>query len=162
MTNAKQRKRHAGSPETPDQPPFVGALLHMHWLKVRARLFNAVRAAGYSDLLESHFAAFSYPLPDGVRPSDFARSIGMSRQAANYLVGQLEALGYLERRAVLHGGRRMIYLTEKGWKIIHIMWNTLRKIQMEGAAQVGSERYAEFMTVLRALAESEERQPASE
>jgi DNA-binding MarR family transcriptional regulator len=149
MPNAKQRKRHIGFSEEPDQPPFVGALLHICWLRVRTRLFDAVQAAGFTDLQEGHFAAFSYPL----RPSDFARQIGMSRQAANYLVGQLEALGYLERRAAGDGGRRLVYLTGKGWKVINIMWDTLRQIQLEGARQVGADRYAEFMSVLRELAE---------
>jgi DNA-binding MarR family transcriptional regulator len=157
MSKAKQQKRHARPSEEPDQPPFVGALLHMCWLNVRKRLFAAVQTAGFTDLQESHFVAFSYPLPDGARPSDFARQIGMSRQAANYVVGQLEALGYLERRAAGNGGRRLVYLTEKGWKIVHIMWDTLRQIQLEGAGQVGAGRYAEFMSVLRALAEGEER-----
>jgi DNA-binding MarR family transcriptional regulator len=155
--NAAQHKQRAGQLAMSDQPPFVGALLHMCWLKARARLFAAVQAAGFTDLQESHFAAFSFPLPNSVRPSDFARQIGMSRQAANYLVGQLEALGYLERRAAGDGGRRMIYLTGKGWKVINIMWDTLRQIQLEGARQVGADRYAEFMSVLRELAEGGQR-----
>ena len=34
-----------------------------------------------------------YPHPDGVRPNDLAERINMTKQATNYLLGQLEALG---------------------------------------------------------------------
>ncbi|MFC7543605.1 MarR family transcriptional regulator [Siccirubricoccus deserti] len=62
-------------------------------------MHEAVRVAGFTDLQDPHLSVFSYPLPDGVRPSALAHRIGMSRQATNYLITQMEALGYLERRA---------------------------------------------------------------
>lgn len=158
MRDQKHRSPTAKPSAAPEQPPFIGALLHLCWQKVRARMFAVVQEAGYSDLLESHFAAFSYPLPDGVRPSDFARQVGMSRQAANYLVGQLERMGYLERRADRRGGRRLIYLTRKGWKVVDVMWSALRQIQLEWADEVGARRFADFMTVLRKLAATAQQQ----
>ena len=50
-----------------------------------------------------------YPHPDGVRPSD-GRTINMTKQATNYLLGQLEALA-IERRAQKGSNRRLVYLT---------------------------------------------------
>jgi DNA-binding MarR family transcriptional regulator len=38
----------------------------------------------------------------------------MSRQATNYLVGQMEELGYVERRVGPAGDRRLVYLTKRG------------------------------------------------
>src|SRR5690242_10994326 len=79
--------------------PYVGALLRLSWQRVRARINAAVRAAGFDDLQDTHMLVFSYPPADGVRPSELARRLGMSRQAANHVIGQMEAMGYLKRRA---------------------------------------------------------------
>jgi DNA-binding MarR family transcriptional regulator len=75
----------------------------------------------------------------------------MTRQATNYLLGQLEEIGYLERRGTGDGARRLIYLTEKGWEVIRQMWRPLRAIEAEWATEVGPERFDTFMTVLRHL-----------
>ena len=48
-------------------------------LYVGARIGDAIRAAGFTDLQETHMQVFSYPPPDGIRPSDLARRLNMSR-----------------------------------------------------------------------------------
>ncbi len=139
-------------------PPFVGALLRLCWQRVRSRMHEAIRAAGFADLQDAHLAVFSYPLPDGVRPSELARRIGMSRQATNHLIGQMEALGYLERRAPGGGGdRRLVHLTERGWRVGEAIFACLRDLQTEWAAEIGRERFGDFVDVLRRLAAEEPR-----
>lgn len=117
-------------------------------------MHEAIRAAGFADLQEPHFAVFSYPLPDGVKPSDLARQIRMSRQATNYLIGQMEELGYLERRSERDGERRLVYLTERGWKVAQTIYEALHQLQEEWADEVGHDRFRNFMEVLRILATS--------
>ena len=136
-------------------PPFVGALLRLCWQRVRARMHEAVRAAGFTDLQDAHLAVFSYPLPDGVRPSELARRIGMSRQATNHLLAQMEALGYLERRAPEGGDRRLVHLTERGLRVGETIFACLRDLQAEWAAEIGQEHFRDFMDVLRRLAAEE-------
>jgi DNA-binding MarR family transcriptional regulator len=136
-------------------PPFVGALLRQCWRRVRDRIQDAIRAAGFDDLQEAHLAVFTYPLPDGVRPADLARRMGMTPQATNYLIAQVEALGYLERRAAKDSDRRLVYLTERGWQVGETIFACLRELQAEWAAEVGQKRFAEFMDVLRRLAAEE-------
>jgi len=136
-------------------PPFVGALLRLCWQRVRSHLLEAIRANGFSDIQESHFAVFSYPLPNGMRPSDLARQIRMSRQATNYLVGQLEELGYVERRAEVGSDRRVIYLTERGWHVADTIYEALQQVQERWAQAVGAERFGHFMDVLRTLSSSD-------
>ena len=133
------------------EPPFIGALLRLTWLRVRERLHQAIREAGYSDLQDAHFAVFSYPLPHGVRPSDLARNIRMSRQATNHLIGQLEALGYLERRAGAGSERRLIYLSARGLVVGEMIYACLIRLQDEWSAEIGRERFEVFMDVLREL-----------
>ena len=138
------------------EPPFIGALLRLTWLRVRERLHQAIREAGYSDLQDAHFAVFSYPLPHGVRPSDLARNIRMSRQATNHLIGQLEALGYLERRAGAGSERRLIYLSARGVAVGETIYACLIRLQDEWSAEIGCERFEVFMDVLRELSREPE------
>ncbi|GGC57159.1 hypothetical protein GCM10011504_39380 [Siccirubricoccus deserti] len=120
-------------------------------------MHEAVRVAGFTDLQDPHLSVFSYPLPDGVRPSALAHRIGMSRQATNYLITQMEALGYLERRATEGGGeRRLVHLTERGWQVGEVIFACLRDLQAEWAEAIGPERFDDFMDVLRRLAADEQ------
>jgi DNA-binding MarR family transcriptional regulator len=136
-------------------PPFVGALLRQCWRRVRDRIQDAVRGAGFNDLQEAHLAVFTYPLPDGVRPADLARRMGMSPQATNYLITQVEALGYFERRAAKGSDRRLVYLTARGWQVGETIFACLRELQEEWADEVGQQKFAQFMDVLRRLAAEE-------
>jgi DNA-binding MarR family transcriptional regulator len=130
----------------------VGALLRLCWQQAREHMLEAVRQGGFTDLQEAHFAVFTYPLPDGVRPSDLARQMHLSRQAANYILGQMEEMGYVERRAGAESSRRLVYLTERGWAVADIIYTALRQLQGRWAEEVGRERFSTFMEVLRLLA----------
>lgn len=132
-------------------PPYVGALLRLAWQRARSYIDDDIRAAGFTDLQDVHLKALSWPPPDGVRPSSFARQIGMSRQATNYLVGQLEEMGYLERRAAAGTDRRLIHLTRRGRKLIDTIHASLRTLEAGWAEEVGRQRFATFMDVLRQL-----------
>jgi DNA-binding MarR family transcriptional regulator len=146
--------RKSNRPDTPanEGPPYVGALLRQCLDHVRARIEADLKSAGVTDLQPVHLAVFSFPPPDGMRPSDLARRIRMSRQATNHIIGQLEALGYLERRAERKGERRRIYLTPRTWGMVKVVHATLLEIQGEWAADIGPERFGEFMTTLRRFA----------
>ena len=133
-------------------PPYVGALLRQCLEHVRARMEADIKAAGFTDLQPAHLAVFSFPPPDGMRPSDLARRIRMSRQATNHIIGQLEALGYLERRATRKSERRRIYLTPRTWGMVKVVHATLLEVQGEWAAEIGPDRFGDFMTTLRRFA----------
>jgi DNA-binding MarR family transcriptional regulator len=111
-----------------------------------------LKAEGFTDLQPVHFHVFSFPPPDGVRPSDLARRIRMSRQATNHIIGQLEALGYVERRPARKGERRRIYLTDRTWAAVKVVHATLLEIQAEWAAEIGPDRFRDFMATLGRLA----------
>ncbi len=141
------------------RPPFFGALLRMTWQGVRDRMLQAIHQAGFDDFQEAHFAVFSYPLPDGVRPSELARQKRMSRQAINYLIGQLEELGYVERRASAEDDRRLIYLSARGHQIAEAIFNCLRQLHTEWSEDIGHERFDIFLDVLRQLSVKAQERP---
>lgn len=159
MAGRRERLEFAEANRSP-APPFVGALLRLGWQRVKSHMHEAIRADGFTDLQEAHLALFSYPLPDGVRLSDLARQLHMSRQATNYLVGQLEELEYLERRAAPGIDRRLIYLTERGWRVADTIYASLRELQEQWTNEVGHERFSSFMDVLRLLSARKPPAPA--
>jgi len=132
-------------------PPFFGALLRVTWEHVRDQLHRAIHDAGFTDLQEAHFPVFTYPVPDGVRPSELARQKRMSRQAMNYLIVQLEELGYVERRAPEGSDRRLIYLSTRGKQVVEMMLACIRQLHTEWAHEIGEQRFNDFVDVLQQL-----------
>jgi DNA-binding MarR family transcriptional regulator len=94
---------------------------------------------------------FLYPGPDRTRPSELAARINMTKQAMNYLLGQLEELGYIERRADGKNGRRLVYLTSRGWQVRETILAAVREVETEWASILGRKRFGEFMNMLRQL-----------
>jgi DNA-binding PadR family transcriptional regulator len=75
----------------------------------------------------------------------------MTKQAMNYLLSQLESLGYMERRAEKKGGRRLVYLTPRGWLVIETIWTAQQQLESEWARFLGKKRFNEFMSALRKI-----------
>src|SRR6202030_2026574 len=112
---ASKKSRVFTDPREKYGPPMIGALLRMPWERVVRHMLERLHAEGFDDLDMPHMNLLLYPGPQGVRPSELAAQRGMTKQAANYLLGQLEALGYLERRPDPGDGRsKRIALTVRG------------------------------------------------
>jgi DNA-binding MarR family transcriptional regulator len=76
----------------------------------------------------------------------------MSKQAANYLLGQLERLGYLERRPDAGDGRsKRIALTDRGERAAYTIRDAVRDVEREWEAQLGHDRFAQLRTLLLEL-----------
>ena len=141
--------------------PFVGALLRMTNRVSRERSLRTLANRGFTDLNQALLSGFFWPPPDGVRPIDLAEQANMTKQAMNYLIGQLERLGYLERRKDQPGGRRLVYLTRRGWQVFEAIWTAQKQLQEEWAARLGKKRFDEFMRTLRQLSLVDSRNGAS-
>lgn len=139
--------------ESPLASPFFGARLRIVWQHVREQMLVAIHQAGYIDFQEAHFAIFSFPLPNGTKPSEIARQKKISRQAVNYLLSQLERLGYLERRTPGGSDRRLVYLSEDGHKIADAIFDCLRRLEEEFTGEIGVERFLVFLDVLGELSD---------
>src|SRR5438874_11030618 len=79
-------------------PPLIGALLRMPWEAVQRHMLERLHERGFGDFDAAYLNVFQYPGPQGARPSELATRLRISKQALNYLLGELERLGYLERR----------------------------------------------------------------
>src|SRR5690349_11963376 len=130
----------AGDP--PVGPPLIGALLRMPWEVVRQRMLERLHERGLDDLDVPHLNVLQYPGPDGVRPSELAARLRVSKQALNYLLGQLERLGYLERVADEQDLRsRRIALTARGHEALRVIRDAVAEVEAEWAEQLGPRRF---------------------
>jgi DNA-binding MarR family transcriptional regulator len=132
-------------------PPTAGALLRMTYQSIRERQFAAVIAKGFEDLNQPLLNVFLYPPPDRVSPSELAERANMTKQAMNYLLGQLEARGYVERRAQRGNSRRLVFLTDRGWQVREAILAEVAEVEAEWRSVLGQKRFEEFMNTLRQL-----------
>lgn len=134
-----------------EQAPYVGALLRLAHQIVRARLLEALARQGLGDVNEAYFGLFQYPPIDGMRPAALAGHLGVSKQALNHLLGQLEKLGYLERRREDGGRHTTVHLTERGWRVVETNVATIRQLEADWERQLGKRRFADLKATLREL-----------
>jgi DNA-binding MarR family transcriptional regulator len=132
--------------------PYVGAMLRLTYQISRQRSLGALMERGFTDLNQSLLNALFYPMAQGgMRPIQMAENTNMTKQAMNYLIGQLEAGGYLERRPGGRGDRRLIHLTQRGWLVFETIWKAQIQLEKDWEKLLGKKRFDEFMKTLRQL-----------
>src|SRR4051794_6230498 len=134
-------------------PPLLGALLRMPLAAIHRRIIEALHEHGFEDLVPAHLAVLRWPGPAGERPVDLAAQANMSKQALNYLLGQLEALGYLERHPDPEDLRsRRVHLTDRGESTREVIRDAVREVEAEWAAELGADDLERLRELLRRLA----------
>jgi len=134
---------------SPFGPPLIGALLRVPANRVREHTLARLHEHGFTDLEVSHFGVLSYPGPQGLRPSELAARLGMSKQALNYLLGQLETRGYLRRTTdPEHMRSKRIVLTERGLATVPVIRSAVAEIEEEWSRLLGTTRFAQLRTLL--------------
>jgi DNA-binding MarR family transcriptional regulator len=129
--------------------PLIGALLRRPTEVVHLRILREANEAGFTDLVTAHLAVLRYPGPNGRRPSELAAEVGATKQAMNYLLGQLEQLGYLERRDDPDDQRsKRVYLTRRGEALRTRIRRTVTTIEEELEAELGASSYAQLRRLL--------------
>lgn len=117
----------------------------------KERQFRALIEHGFGDLNQPLLSVLVFPYPDGARPGELAERINMTKQAMNYLLGQLETLGYIERRAEKGNSRRLVFLTRRGWQAVETIRAAVKEVEAEWAAVLGQKRFDELIEMLRQL-----------
>jgi len=135
--------------EEPVGPPLIGALLRFPWEAVQRHMLERLHERGFDDLDAAHLNVFQYPGPQGARPSELAGRLGVSKQALNYLLGELERRGYLERRSDPEDLRsRRIVLTRRGVAAAHVIRDAVAELETRWARELGEKRYAQLRGLL--------------
>jgi len=119
---------------------------------VRDRMLTGLHERGYTDLVAAHLNVLQYPGPDNRRPSELATSARMTKQALNYLLGQLEQLGYLTRREDGRDQRsKRIHLTPRGHAVVDAIREIVRAVEADWEQQLGASNFAQLRDLLTQL-----------
>ena len=128
---------------------MIGALLRMPADAVRRRMLERLRAHGFDGLEAAHLNVFQYPGPEGARPSELAGRLGMTKQALNYMLGELERLGYLERLPDPADTRsKRIALTARGSAAVKTMLDAVRAVERDWRRELGAKEFEQLRALL--------------
>jgi len=131
------------------QPPLTGSLLRMPWEAVQRHMLERLHERSFDDLDAAHLNVFQYPGPHGAKPSELAARLRISKQALNYLLGELERLDYLERRPDPDDLRsKRVALTPRGTAAITVIREAVGEIETTWAQQLGPKRFAQLRNLL--------------
>jgi DNA-binding MarR family transcriptional regulator len=115
-------------------------------------MLQRLHERGFDDLDAAHLKVFQYPGPQGARPSQLATRLRTSKQALNYLLGELERLGYLERRPDQDDLRsKRVALTPRGTSAIVVIREAVVEVEATWADQLGTKRFAQLRDLLLEL-----------
>jgi DNA-binding MarR family transcriptional regulator len=142
------------SSSSPSQGPFIGALLRLAWQRVRERIYAGVVAAGFSDLTPAQlFSILRTEGLEGLRPTEIAEQMQITKQSVKELLADLEHLGYLERRPDPADRRaRLIHLTVLGRRLERVVLREAEAAEQELASALGIRRLEELRAVLTRMA----------
>ncbi len=134
-------------------PPSLVALLRTTWEDATEEIHRALVAAGFTDIRKAHRTVLRDLLTAGLRPTELAGRMGVSKQAANDVLREFEAGGYITLARDPDDGRaKRIVATERGAALVRTASQTSAAIIGRWTDRVGPERFAEFETVLREIA----------
>ena len=133
---------------------MIGALMRLPWEAVVQHLLRALHENGFDDIEGPQLGVLLWPGPEGMRPSDLATRMRISKQAINYLLGDLEQRGYLQRRPDPDDRRsRRIALTDRGRALVPVIRGAVADTEREWAAALGDARFAQLRELLVELNE---------
>ena len=136
-------------------PPLIGALLRVPWEAVRDRMLAGLHERGFTELAAAHVDVWRYPGPENQRPSELATQTRMTKQALNYLLGQLEQFGYLTREADGDDQRsKRIRLTSRGRAATEAIYEIVQEVETEWEQQLGPRKFAQLRNLLTQLWQS--------
>jgi DNA-binding MarR family transcriptional regulator len=136
----------------PFGPPLIGALLRIPGEAVQQHMLERLHEHGFDDFDRAYFAVFRYPGPQGARPTDVAAQVGISKQALNYLLRELERLGYLEREPHPDDLRsKRIVLTQRGIAAVGVIRDAVAEMEAAWAQRLGPKRFAVLRNLLLEL-----------
>jgi DNA-binding MarR family transcriptional regulator len=138
----------------PSQWRELGILLFVANRALEERAFDAVLAAGVTDITVAQARVAARIGPDGTRVSELAAQARVTKQSAAFLVEQLEAAGYVERVPDPADGRaRLVRLTARADKVVRAANEEVERVLAEWADHVGADRLGQLYEVLRDLRE---------
>ena len=132
----------------------LGILLFVANRALEQRAYDAVVAAGTTDVTPAQARVAARIGPDGTRVSSLAEQARVTKQTAAFLVEQLEKAGYVERVPDPTDGRaRLVRLTARAQPMVAVAGAEVERVLEEWGEHVGADRLAQMHETLRDLQE---------
>jgi DNA-binding MarR family transcriptional regulator len=146
--------RHPPRPEGEDPQRFA-LLLDLAWRAWRRQLDERVgprvlgELAPGTALRPSHVRLLSLTPPAGLRVTDLAARVGMTKQALGEFVTTLEQAGLVEVAVDRRDRRvRLVRPTAAGRRLQRVVESAFAEIERDWRERVGAERWTTFRQVL--------------
>jgi DNA-binding MarR family transcriptional regulator len=134
--------------------PNSALLMFVAHRAAEARVFEAVRSAGFDDLTLAQSRIGQRLSRDGIRVTELAEQAGITKQTAGALVDELAAGGYVTRRPDPADARaRLVVLTDRGEKLCATAAAEMAKVEADWRAHLGARAYDEMRSALSSLRE---------
>ena len=132
----------------------LGVLLFVANRALEQRAFDAVVAAGFTDITPAQARVAARVGPEGTRVSDLAEQARVTKQSAAFLIEQLEAAGYVERVPDPTDGRaRLVRLTTRARQVVQAADAEVERVLAEWSNHVGEQRLRQMHATLHDLRE---------
>lgn len=132
----------------------LGILLFVANRALEQRAFDAVVAAGITDITSAQARVAARIGPSGSRVGDLAAQARVTKQSAAALVEHLETAGYVERVPDPTDGRaRLVRLTSRAEPMVRAADTEVHRVLTEWAEHVGEDRLRQLHQILRDLRE---------
>lgn len=116
------------------------------------RAFDAVVAAGITDITLAQARIAARIAPYGSRVSDLAAQARVTKQSAALLVEQLEKAEYVERVPDRTDGRaRLVRLTPRAQRVAEVADAEVARVLAEWADRIGEDRLQQLHEILHDL-----------
>ena len=136
-------------PHLPGHAPTLGFLLREVYGRLQKRVYDAVAAAGHSDIRPMHSPVLRHLPPEGGRVSDLARETGLAKQSVAYVVEDLVARGYLRTEPDPEDGRaRRLRYTARGHELLGALVSASHEAEASLAAVLGKDRLISLRELL--------------
>lgn len=130
----------------------LGTLLRDPWLAFNAALMARAHDTEFGDLRLAHSPVLQHVSDDGSRLTEMAERAQLTKSTMNYLVNDLEAMGYVERVPDPADGRaKLVRPTEKGRRAVVEARNVIAEIERDWADLLGREKLDELAALLAEL-----------
>ncbi len=122
-------------------------------LWAKREIVTSVNQSGHHSVRRSHIELLSMLRARGVRMSDIARELGVTRQAVSATVRELEGLCYVERRPDSTDGRAVLIAPSvEGSELLDKVAVAARKFEARGLDALGNSRWSRFARDMAQLA----------
>lgn len=137
------------SAATGGQAPHAAVLMGRLMRQIR----DTFAVEEWEGLRQSHFRLLHEVPAEGLRVTDLAERLGMTKQAVGQFVTALTESGHVVVRADPDDARsRIVKLTARGQRTSAAVTERILRLEQDWAAHVGVQRYRQFRAVLEELA----------